>query len=148
MQELDIRGATVILDDEDYERFKDLSWFVGPRYTMNTTLRIPMHKMIIECPDGMVVDHINGNPLDNRRSNLRVCTQSENLMNTNKRRGDFSSKYKGVSWDNSKQRWRAMVYKSGKKNHAGYHRCEVQAAEAYNRKAVELYGEFARLNVI
>ena len=102
----------------------------------------------MNCPTGMVVDHINHNTLDNRKSNLRVCTYSQNHINSASRGG--TSKYKGVflyKKGTRKERWRAMAY-CGKPYFLGYFDTEDEAGIAYNNKVKELFGEYAYLNKI
>ncbi len=105
-----------------------------------------MHNLIINTPDGMEADHINGNTLDNRRSNLRICTRGQNQRN---RRGNLNgtSKYKGVSFKNENKKWVAQI--GFKKNmFIGYYKTEIEAALAYNEAAKKYHGKFARLNKI
>src|SRR5678815_2653841 len=92
------------------------------------------------------VDHKNGNGLDNRRENLRVCTQAENLANMRKHRG--VSRYKGVTWDSSRRRWLAQIKNHGPNVNLGRYDSEVDAAHAYNEAALRLKGEYALLNEI
>lgn len=91
------------------------------------------------------VDHINGDTLDNRRSNLRLASHAENQRNRGKC-ADNSSGYKGVSWQEHAQRWKAKITVDGKQRHLGYFDSAEDAARAYDRAARELHGEFARLN--
>jgi len=91
------------------------------------------------------VDHINGNGLDNRRCNLRLCEHKQNMANQGSRK-NTSSKYKGVTFYKRDQKWQAKISPNGKTIHLGYFDSEIEAAKAYNRKAVEVFGEFARLN--
>lgn len=96
---------------------------------------------------GFVVDHINGNGLDNRRENLRISTQAQNLWNAKKHK-DSSSIYKGVSKRRNDTNWSARIMKNGKAQHIGMFTTETEAASAYNRVAKELFGEFAILNTV
>ena len=89
-------------------------------------------------------DHVNGNGLDNRESNLRPATRSQNAMNQPKRLG--TSRFKGVSWHRKSGKWLCQIVKDRKIYVLGYFTDEIEAACAYDRKAVELFGEFARLN--
>jgi hypothetical protein len=98
----------------------------------------------MNAPPGMVVDHINRNKRDNRRCNLRVCTQVENMRNRCSTYG--SSKFKGVSWDARRKKWMAAIHINGTQIRIGFFADEVDAAKAYDRKARELFGEFAYLN--
>ena len=106
---------------------------------------IYMHREIMNAPDGMEVDHINGNGLDNRRGNLRLCTKAQNQMNSAKRTGK-SSIFKGVFWYKITGQWRAAIKIARKDIHIGYFDTELEAAEAYDKKALELFGEFAKPN--
>ena len=105
-----------------------------------------MHRVIMDAPKGMHVDHINGNGLDNRRENLRLCTNSQNHMNRKTHR-DSSSKYKGVSWNKRNSKWQAYIGSGIKRKNLGYFASESDAAKAYDIKAKECFGEFARLNL-
>lgn len=107
-----------------------------------------LHRFIMEPENGMVIDHINGNGLDNRRINLRVCTQAQNTANQKGVRKDAKySKYKGVSMDRG--RWWYAQITFNRKNIRQYgFKNEIEAALWYNKKAKELFGEFACLNEI
>ena len=103
-----------------------------------------MHNIILNTPNGMICDHVNGNGLDNRRSNLRCVTYSQNRMNAGKNIGE--SKYKGVF--RSREKWCASIYVNNKRIYIGYYESDSIAAKAYNDAAIKYFGEFARLNVI
>jgi hypothetical protein len=94
------------------------------------------------------LDHVNGDKLDNRKENLRRATQQENLRNKAKTESKTSSKYKGVSWHSTANRWRAYIVVDYKQIYLGLFDSEEDAAVAYNVKASELFGEFARLNIV
>ena len=98
----------------------------------------------MKAPKGTLVDHIDRNSLNNRRGNLRLCTPSQNILNTRGKKG--TSKYKGVWWNTKKNKWLAMITSKGRHFHLGFFDEEIEAAKAYDRKAVELFGEFAYLN--
>ena len=110
---------------------------------MNGTT-VSLHRFLMDAPQGMVVDHIDGNTLDDRRRNLRVCTQQQNRYNTRPQRK--SSHFKGVCWDKAKRRWMVYVRHEGKSIFVGRFCSEVEAARAYDRKAYECFGEYAYLN--
>lgn len=105
-----------------------------------------MHRQILAAADGDVVDHKNANGLDNRRGNIRVCRQAENVRNQRPQRRRVSSRYKGVYHDKTRGQWQAYVNKDGKRYRLGRFASEVEAAEAYDAKAAELHGEFALTN--
>ncbi len=145
-------GKHAIVDAADYEQLSKYRWCAlekGRSWYAKTLNRngtiLSMHRLILNAPKGLFVDHINHNGLDNRKKNLRLCTHLENLRNARPRKGG-SSKYKGVCWEKAKKRFRAKIQHNRKGIHLGYFKNEIEAAKAYDRKAVELFGEFAYLN--
>lgn len=106
--------------------------------------RVAMHRMILSARDGDVVDHINGDGLDNRRSNLRIVTIQQNAFNQKHHGG--SSRHKGVSYRADSGTWRAYITKDGKRRYLGTFASEDDAARAYNNEAERLFGEHAKLN--
>jgi len=145
-------GQVAIVDEDDYERLNKLSWQVSSRGYANRRVYLKgnqystliMHREIMQPPDDMQVDHINGNKLDNRKQNLRICTASQNSMNSNRQKG----LYRGVTWHKRDRKWRANIGANREKIYIGQFDCPHEAAKAYNKKALELHGEFARLNVM
>lgn len=105
-----------------------------------------MHRFITNAPKELEVDHINGNRLDNRKENLRICTKSQNLRNQHKTCG--SSKYKGVSWRVRANKWESRIYVDGKKLFLGLYSDEEDAAKAYDKAAIQHYKEFAKTNIL
>lgn len=101
-----------------------------------------MHRLILDAPAGMIVDHRDGNGLNNTRANLRVVTARENAINAAKRAG-CSSRYRGVDWCASARAWRARVWPDGREQLVGYFATEKEAAEARERAALSVYGEYA-----
>jgi hypothetical protein len=101
-----------------------------------------MHRYIMKVPKGLVCDHINHNGLDNRKSNLRICTRQQNTYNQRSQKGG-SSKYKGVDWNKRQKKWRARIYYKRKFYYLGYFDNEVDAAKSYDKKAKEFFKEFA-----
>lgn len=104
-----------------------------------------MHREIMQAPAGMVVDHIDGNGLNNRRSNLRLCTRMQNSRNRRKNR-DSTTEFKGVWRDKRTGRCYAQIRFKGKNLYVGVFDTAIEAARAYDRKALELFAEFAHLN--
>lgn len=100
-----------------------------------------MHRLILDAPDGLVVDHRDGNGLNNTRANLRLATIRENNINAAKRAG-CSSKYRGVDWCKSARAWRARVWVDGRERLVGYFASEEEAAEARAHAARAVYGEY------
>ena len=103
-----------------------------------------LHRYLLRPPRNMDVDHLNHNGLDCRRSNIRICTTAQNICNQLPRGG--SSKYKGVSWHKQGKSWVAGIKSNGKRQHLGCFSDELEAAKAYDEKALELFGEFALTN--
>lgn len=115
-------GLFVLVSDIDYDKVSHDRWFLNGGYAVKvvhtkklngekTTKTIYMHRVIMDAPDDLVVDHKNHNRLDNRRENLRICTPSENQLN---------NKAKGYCWDNTSRRWRVTVKEDGKYRYRSY----------------------------
>jgi hypothetical protein len=136
-----------IVDAEDYEWFSRYTWVLWGGYAIRHSSGkcFFMHREIMQAPPGKVVDHINGNRLDNRRCNLRLCTRPENIRNAAKRSGCLSQ-YKGVSFDRRLHSWFATIWFKNRSIGLGHYHDEAQAARAYDRAALELFGEYAWLN--
>lgn len=141
------KGKFALIDDEDFDLVSKFKWHVSgcKNYAISGRREklIRMHNLIF---GKMKVDHINGDGLDNRRENLRKCTNSQNMANSKKRIGT-SSKYKGVCWCKRENKWSAYIYTNKKRKSLGYFKNQKDAAKAYDKKAVELFGSFARLNL-
>lgn len=144
-------GAVAWVDEEDYPLVAPYTWF--PRkigrttYAMAHPTRQPfilMHRLILGAKKGELVDHRNHDGLINGRENIRLCTKTENQRNTRKSANPKTSRFKGVSWHEARHRWRAVIRDS----QIGYFDSEVAAAEAYNKAAAEIFGEFAHLNEV
>lgn len=107
-------------------------------------------RVVANADKSLDVDHINHNTLDNRRSNLRACTEKENTRNrlVSSKRSAMPSKFKGVFWDWQRNKWIARIIVDGKQKMLGRFFDEASAAIAYNRAAVQYYGDFACLNPI
>jgi hypothetical protein len=140
-------GGYACVDAADYEWLNQWSWHLDDGYAVRCDKgkRIFMHRLIKRAPKGMVIDHRDGNEANNCRSNLRACSRSENSRNRRKRRRT-SSVYKGVYYDRHRHKWVAQCFYRGEPLWLGYFDMEAEAARAYDRKAVELFREFARPN--
>lgn len=143
-----------IISKEDWIKVKGFSWGYGfgKRY-VGTNIggrknhkQILLHRFIMNTPRGLHTDHINGDKLDNRRENLRICTPSQNQFNSRKSKAK-SSKFKGVSFFKRDRCWRAYIVKNGKQFHLGYFKSEKDAATEYNKKAAEFFGDYFSPNV-
>jgi hypothetical protein len=140
-------GLYAYVDAGDYEWLSRYTWHAKDGYAARKEngKTILMHREIMQPPKGMFVDHADGNKANNCRFNLRVCTRAENQRN-NRRKIGSSSIFKGVFYDRRRHKWRAKCLFAGKEHDLGHFDDEVEAARAYDRTAVECFGEFARLN--
>lgn len=149
-------GKVALVDDADFASVSETKWHArrqGDTYYAEARYRkdgndttISMHRVILGITDRVVViDHKNVDGLDNRRCNLRIANHAKNMANRRSAVGS-SSKYLGVTWNKSKKRWRVFIQKDKKHIFLGQFKDETEAALAYNRKALELHGEFANLN--
>lgn len=146
-----IIGNYALVDDSDFEWLNQWKWYadaIGNVVYASRCIRnggkriIRMHRLILGLSEPSILcDHVDHNGLNNQRENLRKCTKSQNAMNGSKRTGT-TSKYMGVHWFTSGNKWRVCV---GLK-HIGYFNSEIDAARAYNHYAIIYFGQFARLN--
>ena len=151
------QGLVATIDKVDYSRVSKLKWFAGKDYNTvyafaNITKpqgrrRLMMHQLISDTNDGEECDHIDGNGLNNCRSNLRACTHQQNIFHAKPYR-NTSSQYKGVSWNKKAKRWIANIRLNNKVTYLGSYGDEVEAALAYNKAAEKLFGEYAYLNEV
>ncbi len=142
-----------IVDAEDYDRLNKYKWhaqkdrrnyYAKRRRSYGMVL---MHRVILNAPAGLVVDHINHNGLDNRKANLRLCTAAQNSQNSRPCiRPNQWSKYKGVTFHKHKKRFTAFIRHNKKKYFLGYFKNEIDAAKAYDKAAKKYFGEYAYLN--
>lgn len=140
--------AEFIIDREDLKRIKYLKWRIDSQNRIktgnhtNTKPTIELARMIMNCRDeDLVVDHINGNLLDNRKTNLRICIQSENVKNQRLNK-DNTSEFTGVSYDKARLRWTAEIRNDDKRTHLK--RWKRKSEAVYARYVAEqiLYKEF------
>ena len=156
------QGKVAHIDPEDWPLVSRFKWHAHedrssgvPRFYAHTNVprtatrprtKLQLHRLVMNAAPGVKIDHHSGDGLDCRKQNLRPSTDSQNQGN----RGSYTgtSGYKGVSWNAEKGRWRAGIYHVGRTRFLGYFGAEDEAAEAYNREAVAIHGQFARLNVV
>ena len=154
-------GINATVDDSDYELVSKHVWHIqisrSCQYaaTARTTL---MHRLIISPPKGLLVDHIDGNGLNNSRANLRLCTHADNMKNSRKpvpngkmpssrfKGVSLRTKFKGLTLIAPRQIWRSEIRCNNKKKYLGSYFTEEEAAKAYDAAAKQLHGEFARIN--
>lgn len=138
-------GKQTIVDDEDFEELSKYRWHFtgGYAFRHKNNKKEYIHRILNETPHGLVTDHINRNKLDNRKSNLRSATVSQNGANAKKKDG-CRSKYKGVTWHKPNSTWKARITVKGKEIYLGYYKEEVDAGVAYAQAVAYYYDEFAR----
>ncbi len=147
------QNKVTLIDDEDFERVSQHNWYAHiskdnwraeREEKINGRKKILiMSRFIMNVVNSkMLVDHKNHNTLDNQKSNLRICTNSENCQNRRKRENNRSG-FKGVSWSKIAKRWRAQIKTNGKGIHLGYFNDPELAHKAYCKAAIKYHGEFA-----
>lgn len=138
MAEIVIKGRIVLIDDEDAELVSRFKWWISPQGYVLTSIQAgdranrttkSMHRLVLNDPPSQAIDHINRNKLDNRKCNLRACTDSENNRNKGKRRG-CSSRHRGVSWNKRKGAWQVVIRVNGRLEWGGWFDSEDEAAKA------------------
>lgn len=148
------QGFWAVLDAEDAYLVCGRDWHArkcsGPVYAVanghpdenGKRGQIQMHRLIMGAPKGILVDHRDGNGLNNRRSNLRLATKAENARNKPAHRNNRSG-LKGVHWSQVNRRWIALITHDGQKHHLGTFGTKEEASAAYEAAAIRLHGEFA-----
>jgi hypothetical protein len=143
-------GRFTLIDTQDFERVNRTAWHLHSNgYAGGSPIgkkRALLHRFILQLKPGQQADHANGNRLDNRRCNLRISTQSQNLANKEKYLKTGTSKFKGVSYDKVNNKWTAASQLDGKHKHLGRFYTQTEAAIAYDNFARKTWGEFARTN--
>jgi len=147
------QGCTAIIDAEDAALIGQYNWYVqlAPQtvYAVRNhpedgrQKQVRMHREIVKTPDGLKADHIDGNGLNNRKSNLRNCTQEQNSRNQRPQTGGTSA-YKGVFWHKASVKWQAQIGYKYLRKHLGYFDSEQEAHAAYCRASAEIHKEFGR----
>lgn len=155
------KGYITIVDDEDFDWLNQWRWYASvggiknnKPYAARKALRhtptgrqehILMHRLILNAPPDKMGDHINGDSLDNRRRNLRLATSQQPAQNRRPKSTSLSQ-YAGITWHKKAQKWQAQIGLNGKVLYIGLFGDEINAAKAYDAKAIELFGSFACLN--
>lgn len=139
--------ARTIVDIADVEKVAGHKWYLH-NYGYVVTLvgrseQLLMHRLLMQPPDDMQIDHIDGNPLDNRRCNMRICTNQQNSWNS-KISTRNKSGIKGVSFDKRSNKWRARIHLNGKDVHLGYFNDVDEAKKARKQAEIKYFKEFRR----
>lgn len=157
MREIQLtQGKVTLVDDDDYAALQGFNWYAytnnrghwyavyatGPAHARKTH---SMHRIILDAPTGLLVDHKDGDGLNNQRCNLRLATRSQNVRNRRKPNA-LTSTFKGVSWYKPLGKWLSRIMVERRAVHLGYFLSEIEAARAYDEAALRLHGEFANPN--
>lgn len=147
-------GGFALVDAEDYDRIKHLPWHQHKRYAVYSTTHADgkrengrLHRIIMKAPKGTLVDHKNGNRLDCRKDNLRLCNEAGNARNAGKRK-DNTSGFKGVTFHKDTGKWQAAIRAGGNPKYLGLFDTPEAAAKVYDTACVKHHGEFAKNNQI
>lgn len=154
------QGKVAIVDDIDFENLAQHKWYTYKERRKNRVVwyavrnigsspnqrQLQMHREILGAHNSLLIDHKNGNGLDNQRDNLRFATNRQNCQNQHKIPG-CSSRYKGVSWCKLTNKWKAQIRVNGCKQHIGLFENEETAAVAYDHRAAQEFGVFSLLNL-
>lgn len=148
LAEIDTADAEDVLRFKWYAVHRGQTWYAVRSLTKSHDERRGveyLHRRILQPPSDLGVDHINGNGLDCRRENLRLASQQQNVRNQ-MRLPRNTSGFKGVYWDKPRKRWRSYIVVDKRQIHLGRFETAEEAAQAYDKAARRLFGEFARLN--
>lgn len=149
------RGQSTVVSDDDYPGLSRHCWHLRTTNHKKYAIRreyfptprwVRMHREILKATDELEVDHINGDGLDNRRENLRLCSHRENCRASKTKTPGTSSRFRGVTWHRIGKRWMAQLKKNGKRIYLGLFLAEEAAARCYDAAAIEHFGKFASLN--
>jgi len=150
-------GIWTLVSPQDYYPLSSFNWYLasnGQQFYAFTNVKIglgkikmvSMHRMIMNAPRHLIVDHKNGNTLDNRKTNLRFATRAQNAFNRQKVKTKTCSKYIGAYFEKRTGRWTVKIRVDGKRLWLGRFNSELDAARAYDAAAKKYHGEFAKLN--
>lgn len=140
-----------LVDDEDFDRLNQYRWqaelnghvWYAKRRDNKNNKNIKMHRVIMKTPDGVKTDHMDRNGLNNQKSNLRICTDSENAWNRKKRIDNISG-FKGVSYHRKTNKWQARIMINGTDFYLGLFTTKLKAYEKYCKVSVKYHGKYSR----
>jgi hypothetical protein len=152
-KEIDLtKGLKALVDDEDFERLSVYKWYAHSGYAYRRVTTAPkknkligMHRVIINANEGEYIDHIDGDKLNNQKNNLRLCSYAQNNYNQNLPKRNITG-FKGITQHPDTKRWRATIMHNYKIKHLGYFKEKLDAVKAYDKAALELFGDFAKTN--
>lgn len=138
-------GKVTLVDDEDFDYLNQYKWHCNKGYVSRTgnNKHLRMHRVIMHVQGDLQVDHIDGNPLNNQKNNLRICTSSQNNKNK-KTPHTNTSGFRGVSYHVSNKKWQSQIQVDGKQIHLGYFKTPEEASISYEDFAKKTFGSFLR----
>lgn len=139
-----------IVDNEDYHKLIKYNWCVSSGYATrgtNSNGHFKMHRVIMNAKNNEEIDHIDGNRLNNQKSNLRIVTRTQNQMNRKLQKNNKSG-YKGVSWCSKSKKWLSQIRINTHTKFLGYFVNKNKAAVVYNEAAMKYFGEFCNINKV
>lgn len=150
------QNKEAIIDAEDVDKVLNYTWCAilnkgcfyaatAVRNAEGKVVRILLHKLILKCEKPLEIDHADGNGLNNTKTNLRLVTRQQNMFNVRKPKHNTSG-YKGVSWCQSSQKWKATISVERKRHHLGFYNTKEQAYSAYCEASERLHGKFGRVD--
>ena len=137
--------ARALIDIEDVDKIKNYKWCLSHGYAYNIKSDIRLHRLIMNCTDDKVVDHINRDRLDNRKSNLRICSQQQNSINRGIQSNNNSGVV-GVYWAKSRNKWCAQIMLNKKNIFLGYYEDMNDAIQARKQAEIDYFGEYRSNN--
>lgn len=143
------RGKFALVDDEDFKTLNKVKWYASPNYNTFYAARsegakkLFIHREVMNTPKGMMTDHIDGNGLNNQKSNLRICTSSQNQMNSTRRKKSKTG-FRGVNYSKRDKVFRALIILNGKFKHLGSFSTPKEAHKAYCESVIKYHGEFLK----
>jgi hypothetical protein len=143
------KGHVAFIDKDDFDKVKDYAWWSDYDKVLDSFYakgwidgkNIRMHRLILNVPTNTIVDHKDHNTLNNKKNNLRLCTQSQNCQNK-RMQSDNSTGYKGVYLEKKTNKYRSKIRINGKLKHLGYYSTAIEAYTAYKTVAEKIHGEF------
>jgi hypothetical protein len=151
-----LQTTETIIDKHDHNRVKNYRWYrngtdgyvlTNYKDLVGNYHKLFLHHLICPCDSGYVVDHINGDILDNRRHNLRVCTHTQNIQNQRLRTNNTSGA-KGVVWHKRDHIWEVSITSNGTRHYLGRYKSKIDAINAYNKASMEFHGAFSNTNTV
>jgi hypothetical protein len=157
MPEINLKGTLIVVDDAGVKVLEDTSSGPWAPKMINGKIYVyrvfrengeysgyeSLHRVLTRCPAGLMVDHINGDTLDNRPENLRICSHAENMRNRKIHKNNRSG-FKGVYFAKDRNKWRAQIRSAGKKFTLGYFSSPEAAHKEYVKAAAAHHGDFSR----